>query len=109
MGLLCHVDSNNEQSLCPQVGVCLVAHQFHFQLAHSQRFNFKVLIKSKVTGFFFLLFFIGVLKASSPQGKVEKSSEFFTRADIKCNRLWQIKANVPQKYLENKTHFSSTT
>lgn len=56
MGLFCHADSKNQQSLSPQVGVCLVAHQIHFQLAHSQRFNFRVLINPEVTGVFLWLF-----------------------------------------------------
>lgn len=90
MGLFCLADGKKEQSLSPQVGVCSVAHQFHFQLAHSQRFNFKVLIKSKVTGvflfFFVVVVFLSVLKAGLPQEKVEKSSEFFTKTDTKCSR-----------------------
>lgn len=64
MGLFCHADGKKEQSLSPQVGVCSVAHQFHFQLAHLQRFNFKVLIKSKVTGVFLFFCFCGFSQCS---------------------------------------------
>lgn len=58
MGLFCNADSKKKEeekkaeSLCARVGVCFVAHQFHFQLAHSEHFNFKVLIKSKGIVFF---------------------------------------------------------